>query len=656
MAVPITQQRNPYIVGRPITEPERFFGREDIFRFINDGLDSGIRIMLLYGQRRIGKSTVLSHIQHFVNQEDVHLVQFDLQGQAASPLPEVLYNLAEAIADSLEDEYDEAIPLPDDSTEFEEDPNYFQRRFLSAVYEIIGTKRLLLLLDEFDVLNDYKEDTAAGTFFPYLQRLLQAEKRLFIIPVVGRRLEEVPVLQSLFREALYQNISLLDSESARRLIVKPVEGTLDFDEGAIEAILNLTAGHPYFTQLMGYELFHYSRDQERAHVTAEDVHAVIDTAIERGTGGLVWFRDGLSVIGRVILSAVAEATEGILSAVAKATEGGTAVVLEGAYATQEAIEAILERHDVQLLPSELIAVLDQLVGWETLKDVDGRGYRVTIELVRRWVVKEHPLRRAKRELDEYQEMQRRVEIESYRQKAKEAFDKRRYHDAIEQWKKLLELDPDDEEAKAGANRAQNLLELREYLSGLEEVVAANKEAEAVERWEGLAPWLPAPDEIPSTYHKEIEQLRATSQKRAEQLDNAQAQIAELESDSSNLNKEIAELQSTHAERLKQTKTQVWIGLALIALLVGGNITFGILWRQEQSHVVQLRARGMLNLAQRQYDNEAYQSAIDTLDRLLAISPDNIDAIELRSNVFNKKAEALSKAREFSAQHRHSQAL
>ena len=252
MTAGIAQQPNPYIVGRPITEPERFFGREDIFQFVNDSIQSNIRLILLYGQRRIGKSSILYQIPHFLKREDVHFVQFDLQGKAAFSLAEVLYTLAEDIADSLV-EHAGAVPLPDDSTDFDKDIGYFQSRFLPEVYKIIGNKRLLLLLDEFDVLSHYTENTAASTFFPYLQRLLQARKRLFIIPVVGRRLGELQTFLNLFREALYRKISLLEPESARRLIVKPAAEILKFDEGAIAAILDLTAGHPYFTQLMGYE-------------------------------------------------------------------------------------------------------------------------------------------------------------------------------------------------------------------------------------------------------------------------------------------------------------------------------------------------------------------------------------------------------------------
>lgn len=54
--------QNPYIIGPPIDEPELFFGRESLFRFIEDNLSNNQRVILLHGQRRIGKSSVLKQI------------------------------------------------------------------------------------------------------------------------------------------------------------------------------------------------------------------------------------------------------------------------------------------------------------------------------------------------------------------------------------------------------------------------------------------------------------------------------------------------------------------------------------------------------------------------------------------------------------------
>ena len=48
------RRKNNYIVGRPIHEPELFFGRESLFQTVADSLRQDTKVILLQGQRRIG--------------------------------------------------------------------------------------------------------------------------------------------------------------------------------------------------------------------------------------------------------------------------------------------------------------------------------------------------------------------------------------------------------------------------------------------------------------------------------------------------------------------------------------------------------------------------------------------------------------------------
>ncbi|MGK7875271.1 MAG: ATP-binding protein, partial [Xenococcaceae cyanobacterium] len=94
-------RRNPYIIGRPITEQEKFFGRESVFRFLDDNLEQDVKVILLHGQRRIGKSSVLSQIPNFVVKSGFKFVPFDLQDKSQLSLSGILHNLATVIIDYL---------------------------------------------------------------------------------------------------------------------------------------------------------------------------------------------------------------------------------------------------------------------------------------------------------------------------------------------------------------------------------------------------------------------------------------------------------------------------------------------------------------------------------------------------------------------------
>ncbi|MBF2062953.1 MAG: ABC transporter substrate-binding protein [Calothrix sp. C42_A2020_038] len=366
--------RNPYIIGRPINsnETEKFFGRETLFKFIEDNLLQGSKIILLHGQRRIGKSSVLKHIPNFITNDEFVFVQFDLQHRIGSNLSNILYNLATEIIHQLGLD---GIKCPTE-TEFTEIKNCFHRRFLPQVYELIEHKKLVLLLDEFDVANQNNNGAAnseQGTFFLYINQLLKEQENLFIIPVVGRYLNDLPNLRKLFKNAPFQEIGLLDDIGAKQLIIKTAEGKLNYQPEAIERILQLTAGHPYFTQTICFSLFEQARNDVNWTVSFTDIEHVFDQAIANSEAGLRGLWNVLTIPERVIISSVAEAKN-------IANQKGTT--------TLEEPLIVLKRKGV-------VSTEPLIQACERLKEnhyLDNDGCKLTVEFICHWLIKHHPLR------------------------------------------------------------------------------------------------------------------------------------------------------------------------------------------------------------------------------------------------------------------------
>ncbi|OBQ32053.1 MAG: hypothetical protein AN487_23100, partial [Anabaena sp. CRKS33] len=191
------------------------------------------------------------------------------------------------------------------------DPTIFHEDFLTQIYNILGEKKLVLLLDEFDVLNEANNEGNLEFFRLINKWLSKWPERLFIITVVGRHLKELPDLLSFLGGSPYREIRFLDRDSAEMLITRPAQGVVTYHPNAIEEILSLSAGHPYFTQVICYELFNLARERDIWTINAEDVKNIIDKAIERGEGGLAWFWDGFGLYpeAQVVFSAAAEAQD-----------------------------------------------------------------------------------------------------------------------------------------------------------------------------------------------------------------------------------------------------------------------------------------------------------------------------------------------------------
>ncbi len=376
-----TTRRNPYIIGRPIEEPQLIFGREPLFGFIEDNLRSNTKVILLHGQRRMGKSSVLLNIPNFVAKDEFVFVPFDLQVHCSKSLSSILNALVKEIIEQLEAQFNldsQNIHLPS-TIELENHSNIFLTKFLPQIYKILGDKKLVFLLDEFDSLTREESDLVVKNFFPYLSSI-SLEKRIFIIVFVGQKPEELPIILNVFEQAPVQEIGLLDELSAKRLITKPAQDVLEYEQDAIQAILQHSSGHPYFTQIICFALFGRARELDNWKVIREDVEDILDRAIELAEGGLTWFWEGLSIPERVVFSTVAEAQ--------------TIAISEKQPVLEEPLK-LLKNYGI-IETQELTQAREQLVSDGFLDDT---GHKIKVDIIRHWLVKRHPLRLVIRELE-----------------------------------------------------------------------------------------------------------------------------------------------------------------------------------------------------------------------------------------------------------------
>lgn len=375
-----SRRTNPYVLT-PLTEGVGFYGRESVLHFVRNTLTAPYQnVIVLFGQRRIGKTSVLHQLMR-PEQAPVGFrpVYFDLQGRAEHRLDQVLYGLARAIARSLK------IPIPPRDAFAEE--SFFQYGFLPQVYRVLGHERLMILVDEFDVLGgeEVPPDAAYNVLFGYLQDLLIDEQRgLVFVFVVGRRLDELPSrIKASFKSAQCKRISVLDASAAARLITDPVAGTLTIDDSAVSYLLDLTAGHPYFLQLLCYELFERATRANRRLIGAAQIgEDVLAAAMELGMGGLAWFWDEFPPAERFILSAIAHITQ------------------QHEAATLSQIGDTLRQNGVRLQGMELSTAPVVLAEWEIIERAGRDAFRFRVEFLRRWLLSKHSLDEAKRELEQ----------------------------------------------------------------------------------------------------------------------------------------------------------------------------------------------------------------------------------------------------------------
>jgi tetratricopeptide (TPR) repeat protein len=425
---------NPYIAGAPIVEPSMFFGRQDVFQWIERNLSGKYvdHILVIHGQRRVGKTSVLKQIPNFLPKTYIQ-VFFDLQGRTATTLDRFLWWLGREIARVLRQSHGLAVPAPEQAA-FIEDPDYLYAQFLPSLKPLLGEHKLLLTFDEFDTLEQPEiRETLGRPLIDYLRRLFEVEGLNFIFSIgsSGRKLENMQAYYTdFFKTALYRKISFLSKDDCQQLIARPVEGVLAYDPQAIERIYAVTGGHPYFAQLVCHELFSLCQKTGMRSLSEGDVDGILDDVIERGTVNLKFTWDEASHLEKWILACLAQA--------------------EGAASMAE-LSRTLQGQRVRALEPDLNAALLHL----REKDVLSEENRFVVYLLRRWLQKNRPLDRVREELVEVNPIANRyIEIgEEYRGRG-------RVKEAVESFQQALVADPQN--LKAQTNIAGIYLEQRDY--------------------------------------------------------------------------------------------------------------------------------------------------------------------------------------------------
>lgn len=363
----------PYVTGTPLRTREMFFGRQDVFAYVREHLLGAYQnnIIVLHGQRRTGKTSVLYRLPEIL-QDTHYCVLLDIQGMAVRSEAELFYTFSDEIAYALEREGIQIQPPP--RQEYEAQPEFtFRSRFLRNIYPALGEKRLLLMFDEFEELQGLVEAGHLGTgIFPFLRNLMQHEEKVDFLFAGTHKLEELAAeyWSILFNIATYKKISFLEPDEARRLITEPVAPYgMEYDPLAVEQILQVTAGHPFLTQLVCHEMVAYHNEVERSYLTVADVDAVLERIAERGEAHFKYIWSEADPTERAVMLALAELL----------------AYSEGASARE--IAALSTRRG---RPLEDATALSALLRLES-RDIAARlspgseRFRFYIDLVRRWI-------------------------------------------------------------------------------------------------------------------------------------------------------------------------------------------------------------------------------------------------------------------------------
>ena len=391
---------SPYIVGNPVDRREMFFGRADVIDRIKRQLGAGnhANVILLEGNRRTGKTSVLRQLGNMdvlPGWIPVYCSFQDAEGDGAKAgiaTRNVFRLLARTTGWTLGDAGVETwFPgLPDRESGrpfklafraaldrvFTDGGASFEsfEIYIAAAVEAASPRRILLMLDEFDKL---QEGIDAGITSPQvpenIRHLLQHQPGVSAIITGSRRLKRLreEYWSALFGLGYRVGISALPLDDARRLVTEPVDGRLGYLPQARDRLAELCACHPFLVQSLCNRVFERAASGGDRTITVDAVEEAA-TEMVRDNEHFRTLWDYAGTARRRLLLALCD----------HLAEGPDAVNLD-------LFSVKLQEHGVPLRrASELDGDVAELRELELLDFDDsyrGGTYRLSVPLMARWL-------------------------------------------------------------------------------------------------------------------------------------------------------------------------------------------------------------------------------------------------------------------------------
>ena len=389
---------NPYVTGLPVKRPEMFFGRSSLVDTIKGHLaaDANRNVLLLEGNRRAGKSSILFQLDRADVLPDWLVARCDFQGASGHaelpgiPTDQVFAFVAQRIAEA--GERGGLHFWPTGQPEWDTEKPFgleFRRAFVAArellpsfeafkdllasVVETIAPKRLLLMLDEFDRIQEGIDSGVTSPQVPQNFRfILQNYPEVSAILTGSRRMTQMrsDYWSVLFGLGHRISVSSIEKPAASKLVTEPVSGRLTFPPRVVERITDLCACQPFLIQRLCGQIFDLC--------SAEGSNVVTVDVLEAAASSLV---DGMEHFEAFWSFADGERARFILCVIHRLTRDADAPPV-----TLPRIEDELAQNGVAIRRDELVGdELKKLMELELVSMERDGYYRIAVPLLSLWI-------------------------------------------------------------------------------------------------------------------------------------------------------------------------------------------------------------------------------------------------------------------------------
>ncbi|MCI0562709.1 MAG: TGS domain-containing protein [Nitrososphaera sp.] len=273
---------NPYNLGTPQIKSSLFFGREEEVQCIRSFLDDRLPLVILYGQRRCGKTSLARQLEKKLSGYPCIPIYVDFQYCIDDLSPaNVYFQIACTIQRTLFARTPDHLPLSLQA--FTADPFNALQNYLQQSQALITPRRLLILLDEFNLLVAREPDSP---IFYHLRTSVSALSDITFLLITHtsqyRGFRTSPAALELYSQSQALALKSLDEIAAKELVRKPTQGAVEFEEETVSQLVLGTNNNPYLIHILCYHIIDQFEREGRTYVRVEDLHNIVQNCLFRG--------------------------------------------------------------------------------------------------------------------------------------------------------------------------------------------------------------------------------------------------------------------------------------------------------------------------------------------------------------------------------------
>lgn len=389
---------NPYeklANGGPVTDRSMFYGRNEFTDRITEAIIStDSKQVVIYGQKRSGKSSVLYHLKKSLEDtQKTFCISFSI-GEIFENISSATFfhKILFTIEEELENLSFDGIEVPDfkcpSYTELKDTPNSadifrkYIRNFKKTCKNTSNwqDKKLVVMIDEFTYLyTAIKEGKVSDAIMKQWKAITQNEDATFSSVLVGQ--DVFPLFKSEFPNEFGvtqdERLTYLSKRDALKLIEEPVWNTKSnksrYLEDAAEKIIEYTSCNPYYIQIFCARLIKEMNDKKFIEATRSDIKPIADSFLFGGQALTNDKFDNLLNAGEKhdIQRIPQKYSKAVLKKIAEATKFVP-------YCSREDISIGDKDHED--------IILDDLKNREVIEQ-QGNTYKIQVKLFQEWLLK-----------------------------------------------------------------------------------------------------------------------------------------------------------------------------------------------------------------------------------------------------------------------------